>query len=141
MTTFGGFSVPVPGNGSPRRAYLLATVEKGVGWGILRASWVAGHASRPTRDNAVARIARAVAALHEHEFPVRRTEAMDAFLAAFGELTGRDLTADGADLDRELDRLGFVGDIVKAGCAIPADRPPVLGPARNRDGPEAIFSA
>jgi acetylornithine deacetylase/succinyl-diaminopimelate desuccinylase-like protein len=109
----GGFSVPVPG--TARRAYLLATAEKGVGWGILRARGVAGHASRPTRDNAVARIARAVAAVHDHEFPMRRTEATAAFLAAFGELAGRDLTVDGADLERELDRLGFVGDIVRAG--------------------------
>jgi acetylornithine deacetylase/succinyl-diaminopimelate desuccinylase-like protein len=109
----GGFSVPVPG--SSRRAYLLATAEKGVGWGILRARGVAGHASRPTRDNAVARIGRAVAALHDHEFPVRRTEASAAFLAAFGALAGRDLTGDGADLERELDRLGFVGDIARAG--------------------------
>jgi acetylornithine deacetylase/succinyl-diaminopimelate desuccinylase-like protein len=115
ISEVGGFSVPVPGNSAPRRAYLLATAEKGVGRGILRARGVAGHASRPTRDNAVARIARAVAALHAHEFPVRRTEATTAFLAAFGELTGRDLTGDGADLERELDRLGFVGDIVKAG--------------------------
>jgi acetylornithine deacetylase/succinyl-diaminopimelate desuccinylase-like protein len=111
----GGFSVPVPGSGAPGRAYLLATAEKGVGWGVLRARGVAGHASRPTRDNAVARIARAVAALHEYEFPVRRTEATAAFLTAFGELTGRDLSGDGADLERELDRLGFVGDIVRAG--------------------------
>jgi acetylornithine deacetylase/succinyl-diaminopimelate desuccinylase-like protein len=111
----GGFSVPVPRATRPRRAYLLATAEKGVGWGILRARGAAGHASRPTRDNAVARIARAVAALHDHEFPVVRTEASAAFLAAFGELTGRDLTGDGAGLEHELDRLGFVGDIVRAG--------------------------
>jgi acetylornithine deacetylase/succinyl-diaminopimelate desuccinylase-like protein len=109
----GGFSVPVPG--AARRAYLLAIAEKGAGWGILRARGVAGHASLPTRDNAVARIARAVAAVHDHEFPVRRTDASSAFLAAFGELTGRDLTVDGADLERELDRLGFVGEIVRAG--------------------------
>lgn len=111
----GGFSVPVPGNGPPRRAYLLATAEKGVGSGILRARGVAGHASRPTRDNAVVRVARAVATLGSHEFPVRRTQATAAFLAAFGELTGRDLGGDGVDLERELDRLGFVGDIVRAG--------------------------
>jgi acetylornithine deacetylase/succinyl-diaminopimelate desuccinylase-like protein len=112
ISEVGGFSVPVPGNGSPRRAYLLATAEKGVGWGILRARGTAGHASRPTRDNAVARIARAVAALHAYEFPVRHTEATAAFLAAFGELTGRDLTGDGVDLEREL---GFVGAIAEAG--------------------------
>ncbi|GAA5128027.1 M20/M25/M40 family metallo-hydrolase [Pseudonocardia adelaidensis] len=124
----GGFSVPVAG--VARRAYLLATAEKGVGWGILRARGTAGHASRPTRDSAVARIARAVAAVHDHEFPVRRTEATAAFLAAFGELTGRDLTGDGAGLDRELDRLGFVGEIARAGLRNTAT-PTVLSAGRK----------
>jgi acetylornithine deacetylase/succinyl-diaminopimelate desuccinylase-like protein len=110
----GGFSVPLPGD-SARRAYLLATAEKGVGWGIMRARGAAGHPSRPTRDNPVGRIARAVAAIHDHEFPVRRTEATAAFLAALGLLSGRDLSGDGAELERELDRLGFVGDIARAG--------------------------
>jgi acetylornithine deacetylase/succinyl-diaminopimelate desuccinylase-like protein len=115
ISEVGGFSVPVPGHGAPRRAYLLATAENGVGWGIIRARGAAGHASRPTRDNAVVRVARAVTALGSYEFPVRRTEATAAFLAAFAELTGRDLGGEGADLERELDRLGFVGDIIKAG--------------------------
>jgi acetylornithine deacetylase/succinyl-diaminopimelate desuccinylase-like protein len=116
VSEVGGFSVPVDGpDGGPRRAYLLATAEKGIGSATLRATGHAGHASRPTADNAVTRVARAVVAVGEHRFPVRRTEAMSAFLAAFGELTGRDLAVDGAGLDGELDRLGFVGDIVRAG--------------------------
>lgn len=116
MSEVGGFSVPVEGPaGGPARAYLLATAEKGIGSATLRARGTAGHASRPTADNAVVRLARAVVALGEHRFPVRRTEATAAFLTAFADLTGRDLTDDGADLDRELARLGFVGDIVRAG--------------------------
>ena len=47
-----------------------------------------GHGSRPTADNAVVRLARAVAAVGEHRFPVTRTPALEAFLASFGAATG-----------------------------------------------------
>ena len=107
----GGFSVPLPGAGpGARRAYLLATAEKEAGVARLRASGVTGHASRPSRDNAVVRLARAVAALGAHRFPVQRTDATAAFLAAFAELTGRDLAG-----DDPLDGLGFLGDIAATG--------------------------
>lgn len=116
ISEVGGFSVPVPGNGSgPRRAYLLATAEKGVGRVFLRARGTAGHASRPAPDNAVVRLAGAVARLGAHRFAVRRTEATEAFLAAFGELAGRDLTGDGPDLERALAELGIAGGIATAG--------------------------
>jgi len=84
----GGFSVPLPDGA--RRAYLLATAEKGAGWARLRARGVAGHASHPGRDTAVLRLARAVAALGEHRFPVERTEATAPFLAALSAITGQD---------------------------------------------------
>jgi acetylornithine deacetylase/succinyl-diaminopimelate desuccinylase-like protein len=127
MSEVGGFSVPLAGPpGGPKRAYLLAAAEKGIGRAVLRARGTAGHASRPTADNAVVRLARAVVAVGEHRFPVERTEAMAAFLGAFGELTGRDLTVGGADLERALERLGFVGDIVTAGLRNTAT-PTVLG--------------
>jgi acetylornithine deacetylase/succinyl-diaminopimelate desuccinylase-like protein len=116
ISEVGGFSVPVPAATSgPRRAYLLATAEKGVGWARLRARGTVGHASRPSRDNAVVRLARAITTLGAHEFPVQRTDATAVFLTAFAELTGRDLAGDGAELERALDGLGFVGGIVKAG--------------------------
>jgi acetylornithine deacetylase/succinyl-diaminopimelate desuccinylase-like protein len=87
----GGFSVPLPtARHGARRAYLLATAEKGAGWLRLRARGAAGHASTPGADTAVLRLARAVAALGEHRFPVERTDATAPFLAAFSELTGQD---------------------------------------------------
>jgi acetylornithine deacetylase/succinyl-diaminopimelate desuccinylase-like protein len=87
----GGFSVPLPtAHDGVRRAYLLATAEKGAGWLRLRARGAAGHASTPGADTAVLRLARAVVALGEHRFPVERTDATTPFLAAFSELTGQD---------------------------------------------------
>jgi acetylornithine deacetylase/succinyl-diaminopimelate desuccinylase-like protein len=87
----GGFSVSLPtARDGERRAYLLATAEKGAGWLRLRARGAAGHASTPGPDTAVLRLARAVAVLGEHRFPVERTDATTPFLAAFPELTGQD---------------------------------------------------
>jgi len=87
----GGFSVPLPtAHDGARHAYLLATAEKGAGWARLRARGAAGHASQPGPDTAVLRLARAVAALGEHRFPVEHTDATRPFHAAFSALTGQD---------------------------------------------------
>ncbi|MDO9395306.1 MAG: M20/M25/M40 family metallo-hydrolase, partial [Herbiconiux sp.] len=56
----GGFSLPLGGD---RRGYLVATAEKGVTTATVVASGRGGHGSRPTADNAVVRVARAVAAV------------------------------------------------------------------------------
>jgi acetylornithine deacetylase/succinyl-diaminopimelate desuccinylase-like protein len=109
----GGFSVPLPATrDGTRRAYLLATAEKGAGWARLRARGAAGHAAHPAPDTAVLRLARAVAALGEYRFPMQRTEATAPFLAAFSELTGHDRT-DEACLEHALNGLG--GGLVAAG--------------------------
>ena len=92
----GGFSVPLPtAYDGVRRAYLLATAEKGAGWLRLRARGAAGHASTPGADTAVLRLARAVVALGEHRFPVERTDVTTPFLTAFSELTGHDRPENG----------------------------------------------
>jgi len=92
----GGFSVPLPtAHDGVRRAYLLATAEKGAGWLRLRARGAAGHASTPGADTAVLRLARAVVALGEHRFPVERTDVTTPFLTAFSELTGHDRPENG----------------------------------------------
>ena len=70
ISEVGGFSIPIDDD---RRAYLVATAEKGVAWATLTARGRAAHGSRPTADNAVVRLARAVAAIGGHRFPIVRT--------------------------------------------------------------------
>ena len=109
ISEVGGFSVPLADD---RRAYLVATAEKGVTWATLTARGHAAHGSRPTTDNAVVRVARAVAAVGAHRFPVVRTPALDRFLDVFGQHRGIRFSAEG--LDPELESLGFVASLVGA---------------------------
>jgi acetylornithine deacetylase/succinyl-diaminopimelate desuccinylase-like protein len=81
----GGFSLTVPGD---KRLYLIETAEKGIAWMRLTAKGTAGHGSMVHPDNAVTALAAAVARLGEHEFPIRMTKSVRAFLeracAAYG---------------------------------------------------------
>lgn len=131
LSEVGGFSVPIAHDaaGAPgaadaavapprhRRAYLVATAEKGVAWARLTARGRPGHGSRPTADNAVVRLARAVVAVGEHRFPLTRTPALEAFLHRFGEARGRGFSdaSDDAGLEAELAALGFTGALIGAG--------------------------
>jgi acetylornithine deacetylase/succinyl-diaminopimelate desuccinylase-like protein len=109
LSEVGGFSVPLDAG---RRAYLAATSEKGVAWATLTAKGRAAHGSRPTDDNSVVRLARAVAAVGAHRFPVVRTPALQAFLDAFGSARGLAFSAD--SLEDDLAGLGFVDSLVGA---------------------------
>jgi len=72
----GGFSVTLGG----RRLYLIQTAEKGMAWLRLTAHGTAGHGSMLQPDNAVTELAEAVARVGRHEWPVRLTPAVEAFL-------------------------------------------------------------
>ncbi|WP_394552654.1 M20/M25/M40 family metallo-hydrolase [Agromyces sp. MMS24-JH15] len=109
LSEVGGFSVPF---GDRRRAYLVATAEKGVAWVGLRASGRPGHGSRPRPDNAVVRLAGAVARIGAHRFPVTRTPAVAELLDRFGEAAGIDFDDD--RIDGQLASLGFTGDLIGA---------------------------
>lgn len=109
ISEVGGFSVPLTDD---RRAYLVATAEKGVAWATLTARGHAAHGSRPTEDNAVVRLSRAVAAIGAHRLPVVRTPALERFLEAFGAARGLDFTDE--TLESDLARLGFVGSLIGA---------------------------
>jgi len=109
LSEVGGFSIPYTGG---RRAYLAATSEKGVAWATLTARGRAGHGSRPTDDNPVVRLARAVAAVGAHRFPLVRTAAVEAFLSAYGEARGLPFTDE--SLERDLETLGFASTLVGA---------------------------
>ncbi|MGL3149411.1 M20/M25/M40 family metallo-hydrolase [Microbacterium sp. A82] len=109
ISEVGGFSVPLD---SDRRAYLIATAEKGVGSVRLTARGEAGHASRPRPSDAVPRLAGAVARIGEHRFPVVRTPALTKFLSEFGHARG--VVFSDANLDAELEEIGFVGRVIAA---------------------------
>lgn len=89
----GGFSVTV----RDRRVYLVQAAEKGMAWLRLRAEGNAGHGSMRHPDNAVTRLAGAVARIGAHEWPVTLTPTMEVLLAAIGELAGVEATPDNAD--------------------------------------------
>jgi acetylornithine deacetylase/succinyl-diaminopimelate desuccinylase-like protein len=87
LSEVGGFSIDVAG----RRAYLLQVGEKALLWVRLVARGAAGHGSRWHPDNAVTRLAEAVAALGRAPWEVRLTETTAALLAAVADLTGADV--------------------------------------------------
>ncbi|MGW9113758.1 M20/M25/M40 family metallo-hydrolase [Microbacterium sp. NPDC055683] len=111
LSEVGGFSVPLTGR-DDRRAYLVATAEKGVAWATLTARGHAAHGSRPTDDNAVVRLAQAVAEIGGHRFPVHRTAALQRFLDVFGEARG--LAFSDETLADDIASLGFISSLVDA---------------------------
>lgn len=82
ISEVGGYSVHLNG----RRAYLLQTGEKALVWIKLVARGVAAHGSRVIRDNAVTRLAEAVATLGRQEWPVRLTETTTALVAELARI-------------------------------------------------------
>ncbi len=107
ISEVGGFSISLENS---QRAYLVAAAEKGVAWATLRATGTAGHGSMINHDNAVTRIANAVARLGAHEFPLTRTATVDAFLAAMTELTGMEFPDE--DFEGSVAKIGPVARIV-----------------------------
>ena len=89
----GGFSATVRG----RRVYLIEAAEKGMAWMRLTARGRAGHGSMLNDDNAVTRLAGAVARIGAHQWPVRLTPTMEVLLAAVGELAGTEATPKNAE--------------------------------------------
>ncbi|NYD67294.1 M20/M25/M40 family metallo-hydrolase [Agromyces atrinae] len=113
ISEVGGFSVPIEGD---RRAYLVATGEKGVAWATLTTRGRPGHGSRPTADNSVVRLGRAVAAVGDHRFPIVRSRSLEGFLDRFGRERGVDLTdLDDDELDARVAELGVVAPLIGSG--------------------------
>ncbi|MEU1970289.1 M20/M25/M40 family metallo-hydrolase [Microbacterium sp. NPDC019599] len=91
VSEVGGYSI----SAGARRAYLLQVGEKALAWIKLIARGRAGHGSRHHPDNAVTRLAEAVAALGRTEWPIRLTGTTSELLEGLAELTG--LSADDPD--------------------------------------------
>ncbi len=90
ISEVGGYSITLPERetGADVRAYLLQTAEKGLAWGRLRAHGRAGHGSVPTEDSAIVRLARAIVAIDEHEFPLEAVASVRALYDGVTEITG-----------------------------------------------------
>ena len=104
----GGFSVTIGG----RRLYLIQTAEKGIAWMRLTARGTAGHGSMLQPDNAVTELAEAVARLGRHEWPVRVTPAVQAFLQEACGALGIDFIQN--DSSEVLGKLGPIARMVGA---------------------------
>jgi acetylornithine deacetylase/succinyl-diaminopimelate desuccinylase-like protein len=93
ISEVGGYSIDLAG----RRAYLLQTGEKALVWAKLTARGPAAHGSRLIRDNAVVKLAEAVARIGRKDWPIRLTETTAALVDELGRILGLDPKAVGSD--------------------------------------------
>ena len=93
ISEVGGYSITLGG----KRAYLLQTGEKALIWIKLIARGQAAHGSRLIRDNAVTKLAEAVAAVGRREWPIRLTETTTELLAELARLLDVDPQTAGPD--------------------------------------------
>lgn len=84
ISEVGGYSIPV----GDQRAYLLQVGEKALMWIRLIAKGRAGHGSRFHPDNAVTKLAEAVAAIGRTSWPIQLTDTTREFLDRMSALTG-----------------------------------------------------
>ena len=103
----GGFSATLDG----QRLYLLQTAEKGIAWLRLSLHGPAGHGSMKVSRNVVAELAETVARIGRHEWPLRLTQAAQAFLGAAAEALGMSQEADARQV---LEKLGPLARMIGA---------------------------
>ncbi|MEU9122249.1 M20/M25/M40 family metallo-hydrolase [Streptomyces sp. NPDC048506] len=101
------------GGGLP--LYPVAAGERGTAWLKLTATGRAGHGSKVNHDNAVSRIAAAVARIGEHEWPVRLTPTVRSALRELAALHAIDVHVDAPDFDVDalLSKLGPSAKLVE----------------------------
>ena len=114
VSEVGGFSVTLPND---VRMYPIQTAEKGMAWMRLVARGRPGHGSMQHDDNAVIRLAEAVARVGRYEFPVVMTKTVRQFLEALSEQLGVEIdlaAADPAEIEALIGRLGSLARMVGA---------------------------
>ncbi|TDD25111.1 M20/M25/M40 family metallo-hydrolase [Nonomuraea diastatica] len=108
ISEVGGYSLEVDPS---LRLYLIETAQKGLAWMRLTADGTAGHGSMLNDDNAVTEIARAVARIGEHDWPLTYTPTVRRFLTEVADAYG--IPFDENDPQAILDSIGplvrFVG--------------------------------
>ena len=93
ISEVGGYSITVNGE----RAYLLQTGEKALVWIKLIARGTAAHGSRVMDDNAITRLAEAVAKLGRHAWPVHLTAVTKQLVNELARIMGTDPKLVGPD--------------------------------------------
>ncbi|HNP15137.1 MAG TPA: M20/M25/M40 family metallo-hydrolase [Terrimesophilobacter sp.] len=93
ISEVGGYSVEFGG----QRAYLIQTGEKSIVWIKLIARGVAAHGSRYIQDNAVTKLAEAVAKIGRHEWPITLTDTTTDLLNRVATILGKDPQKIGPD--------------------------------------------
>jgi acetylornithine deacetylase/succinyl-diaminopimelate desuccinylase-like protein len=86
ISEVGGYSITLDGE----RAYLLQTGEKALLWIKLIARGTAAHGSRIIHDNAITKLAEAVATLGRHEWPLRLTATTEELLGELARILNVD---------------------------------------------------
>ncbi|MCX5447070.1 M20/M25/M40 family metallo-hydrolase [Streptomyces libani] len=101
--------------GGGMQLYPVAAGERGTAWLKLTARGRAGHGSKVNRDNAVSRLAAAVARIGEHDWPVRLTPTVRAALRELAALQGIEADVDSPrfDVDALLGKLGPAAKLVE----------------------------
>lgn len=107
ISEVGGFTATVAG----KRAYFLQTAEKGIAWLNLSATGAPGHGSASHADNAVTKMAEAIAAIGHHQWPTHYTDTTRQLMEEVSRLMGAEF--DEADPSAQLEAIGsaitFVG--------------------------------
>ncbi|ACZ86537.1 M20/M25/M40 family metallo-hydrolase [Streptosporangium roseum] len=85
ISEVGGYSLEVDPS---LRLYLIETAQKGLAWMRLVAGGTAGHGSMLNPDNAVTEVAKAVARLGSHEWPLKLTPTVRRFLSEVADAFG-----------------------------------------------------
>ncbi len=109
VSEVGGFSVTVTGG---KRLYLIETAEKGIHWMKLTAHGRAGHGSMMNEENALTRLAEAVAKIGNYQWPQRYSKTVIAFFKRIAEATGKPY--DETDLRPLLKEIGFASSMIGA---------------------------
>ena len=86
ISEVGGYSIDLAG----KRAYLIQTGEKAIVWLKLIARGDAAHGSRFIENNAVTKLAEAVAKLGRHNWPIRMTKTTRALISELAKLLNVD---------------------------------------------------
>ena len=94
------------------RLYLVQTAEKGIRWMKLRAEGTAGHGSFLNDDNAVTKLAQAVAAVGNHKFDTFFSPTVRDFIKAVSDALEIELSID--DPEELLSHLGPIARIIGA---------------------------